>query len=95
MPATQLQAGAYRVDGDLILEAESAKTEGGNELHEDLLIACEALAEHRLGTGTERFGTIDQAKVAEPCPAANGVEVAQYPRQTPAEKAGSSTSTFD
>lgn len=29
MPVTQLEAGAYRVDGDLILEAESAEAEEG------------------------------------------------------------------
>lgn len=72
MPVTQLEAGAYRVDGDLILEAESAKAEGGNELHEDLLIACEALAEHRLGTGTERFGLVVREKVAALCLTASG-----------------------
>ena len=77
--------GTHRVDGDLILETEGAEAEGGNEFHEKLLIDRETLAEHRGATGIERFGTIDHAKVAEPCLAASGVEVAQYPRQTPAE----------
>ena len=95
MPVAQLQTGAHRVDGDLILETEGAEAEGGNEFHEKLLTDCRTLAEHRNATGIERFGSIDQAKVAAPCLAASGVEVAQYPRQTPAEKAGNSTNTFD
>ena len=35
MPITQLQAGTHRVDGHLVLEAEGAKTEGGNEFHDE------------------------------------------------------------
>lgn len=84
MPVAQLQTGTHRVDGDLILETEGAEAEGGNEFHEKLLIDRETPAAHRGATGIERFGTIDHAKVAEPCLAASGVEVAQYPRQTPA-----------